>query len=198
MLPGLIRRPWTPASSAAIAYFHWKWMSATTGTVDFAAIGTRASASSQCGTATCTMSTPAATSEAICWRVASTSDVFVVVIDWIETGASPPTATAPTWICRVLRRSVLISTVSVPGRSRPEHVERDQAALRIVHLEEDQPLPGPESGLTGDHGDRLGRGGEKHRLHVRMTVRALVLVHVLGADREVVVLVIDAVVWHEV
>ena len=43
--------------NAAIAYFHWKWMSATTGTVDFAAIATRASASSQCGTATRTMST---------------------------------------------------------------------------------------------------------------------------------------------
>ena len=75
-----------PASSAAIAYFHWKWMSATTGTVDFAAIATSASASSQCGTATRTMSTPAATSDAICCRVALMSAVFVVVIDWIGDG----------------------------------------------------------------------------------------------------------------
>ena len=65
-------------------------MSATTGTVDFAAIATSASASSQCGTATRTMSTPAATSDAICCSVALMSAVFVVVIDWIETGASPP------------------------------------------------------------------------------------------------------------
>ena len=65
MLPGLIRRPWIPASSAAIAYFHWKWMSAITGTVDLAAIASSAFASSQCGTATRTMSTPVATSEAI-------------------------------------------------------------------------------------------------------------------------------------
>ncbi len=86
MFPGLMRSPWIPASNAAIAYFHWKWMSATTGTVDFAAIATSASASSQCGTATRTMSTPAATSEAICCSVALMSAVFVVVIDWIETG----------------------------------------------------------------------------------------------------------------
>ena len=42
------------------------------------------------GTATRTMSTPAATSDAICCSVALMSAVFVVVIDWIETGASPP------------------------------------------------------------------------------------------------------------
>src|ERR671923_235942 len=90
MLPGLIRSPWIPASSAAIAYFHWKWMSATTGTVDLAAIASRAFASSQCGTATRTRSTPAATSEAICCSVALTSEVFVVVIDWTDTRAPPP------------------------------------------------------------------------------------------------------------
>ena len=93
MLPGLMRRPWMPASSAAIAYFHWKWMSATTGTVDLAAMAVSASASSQCGTATRTMSTPAATSEAICCRVALMSAVFVVVIDWTLMGASPPIGT---------------------------------------------------------------------------------------------------------
>ena len=107
MFPGLIRRPWIPASSAAIAYFHWKWMSAMTGTVDFAAIASSALASSQCGTATRTMSTPAATSDAICCNVASMSEVLVVVIDWIEIGASPPTATLPTWSCLVARRGVI-------------------------------------------------------------------------------------------
>ena len=61
-------------------------MSAITGTVDFAAIAVRASASSQCGTATRTMSTPVATSEAICCSVALMSAVFVVVIDWTEIG----------------------------------------------------------------------------------------------------------------
>jgi hypothetical protein len=35
------------------------------------------------------------------------SAVFVVVIDWMETGASPPTATEPSWIWRVFLRSVI-------------------------------------------------------------------------------------------
>ena len=113
MLPGLMRSPWMPASSAAMAYFHWKWMSATTGTVDFAAMATSASASSQCGTATRTMSTPAATNEAICCSVALMSAVFVVVIDWIEMGASPPIFTEPIWIWRVSLRGVGISISSL-------------------------------------------------------------------------------------
>src|SRR6187401_893432 len=144
MLPGLMRKPWMPASSAAIAYFHWKWMSATTGTVDFAATATSASASSQWGTATRTMSTPDATSEAICCSVALMSAVFVVVIDWIETGALPPMATPPMWSWRVARRVIVIAhpvygRAGTPDRSRPEHMERDRAVLRFVHLEEDQP-----------------------------------------------------------
>jgi hypothetical protein len=112
MFPGLIRRPWIPASSAAIAYFHWKWMSATTGTVDLDAIAVSAAASSQCGTATRTMSTPAATNEAICCNVALTSAVFVVVIDCTRIGASPPMVTSPTRTWRVFRRSVSTAPVS--------------------------------------------------------------------------------------
>ena len=50
------------------------------------------------------MSQPVAVSSAICWRVALTSAVSVVVIDWTETGESLPTPTLPTWIWRVLRR----------------------------------------------------------------------------------------------
>jgi hypothetical protein len=64
-----------------MAYFHWKWMSAITGIVACWAISLRASASSQCGTATRTISQPVATRAAICCRVALTSAVFVVVID---------------------------------------------------------------------------------------------------------------------
>src|SRR5919197_1397237 len=160
MLPGLIRNPWIPASSAAIAYFHWKWMSATTGTVDLAAIAVSASASSQWGTATRTMSTPAATNDAICCRVALMSAVFVVVIDWMRMGASPPIVTSPTRTCRVFRRSVSTRPVSQlppeghrsrslleppsPQASAAEHVEHDLPALGLVHLEQDQPLPAAE------------------------------------------------------
>src|SRR6476619_3499703 len=164
MFPGLMRRPCTPASSAAIAYFHWKWMSATTGTVDLAAIATRASASSQCGTATRTLS-----------------------------GASPPIAMRPSWIRRDFLRSTM-PTVSLSVRSGTEHVERDGPVLRLIHLEEDQPLPAAEPRLPGDHGDRVRRRRQEHRLDVRVAVLALVFVHVLGPHLEVVVGVIDAVV----
>ena len=95
-------------------------MSATTGTVDLAAIALSASASSQCGTATRTMSTPVATSDAICCSVALMSDVFVVVIDWTLMGASPPIGTPPSVICagRPSRRGHRHPVVS-----EPEHVE---------------------------------------------------------------------------
>src|SRR5262245_60570440 len=160
MLPGLIRRPWIPASSAAIAYFHWKWMSATTGTVDLAAIASSAFASSQCGTATRTMSTPVATSDAICCSVALMSEVFVVVIDWTDTGASPPTATLPTCSCRLVRRGFIGNSLSAA-----HHLEGDRALLRLVELEEHQPLPGPERGFAADHRDRVRGRREEHRLH---------------------------------
>jgi hypothetical protein len=43
------------------------------------------------------------------------SAVFVVVIDWIEIGASPPTATPPTWSWREERRGIITTSVSTPG-----------------------------------------------------------------------------------
>jgi hypothetical protein len=79
-------------------------MSAMTGICDFLAIGASASASSWDGTATRTIWQPAAVSSAICWRVALTSEVSVVVIDCTETGAPPPTGTGPTMIWRDARR----------------------------------------------------------------------------------------------
>ncbi len=104
MLPGLTRTAAQPASIAAKTYLGWKWMSAITGIFDLRAMAGRASASSWEGQATRTIWQPEAVSSAICWRVASTSAVRVVVMDCTETGASPPTATEPTWICRDGRR----------------------------------------------------------------------------------------------
>ena len=104
MLPGLTRTAAQPASIAAKTYFGWKWMSAMTGICECCAISGSASASSCDGQATRTMSQPVAVSSAICWRVALTSEVSVVVIDWTEIGESLPTPTLPTWIWRVLRR----------------------------------------------------------------------------------------------
>src|SRR5215510_11279587 len=86
-------------------------MSAITGICDLRAICGRASASSWLGTATRTIWQPVAVSSAICCSVASTLAVRVVVIDWTETGAPPPTGTAclpfPTMICRDLRRGAM-------------------------------------------------------------------------------------------
>ena len=61
-----------------------------------------ASASSVFGTATRTISQPAEARAAICAVVASTSCVFVSVIDWTTTGAPPPIFTPPTLIWRSL------------------------------------------------------------------------------------------------
>src|SRR6185295_13982150 len=87
-------------------YFGWKWMSAITGICDLRAIAGNASTSSCVGHATRTIWHPDAVSSAICCNVAPTSDVRVVVIDCTETGASPPTATEPTWILRDTRRGL--------------------------------------------------------------------------------------------
>ena len=57
-----------------------------TGICECCAISGSASASSWLGQATRTMSQPVAVSSAICWSVALTSEVSVVVIDWTEIG----------------------------------------------------------------------------------------------------------------
>ena len=90
MLPGLMRTAATPASIAFSASEALKWMSAITGIGERRTIFGSASASSVFGTATRTISQPAEASAAICAVVASTSCVFVSVIDWTTTGAPPP------------------------------------------------------------------------------------------------------------
>src|SRR3954454_19736185 len=83
-------------------------MSAMTGIWECRTISARASASSWLGQATRTIWQPDAVSSAICWRVALTSAVSVVVIDCTLIGAPPPTFTPPTSICRVGRRSATV------------------------------------------------------------------------------------------
>src|SRR3712207_1693860 len=132
MLPGFTRTAAQPASIAANTYFGWKWMSAITGICDFFAIAGSASTSSADGTATRTIWQPDAVSSAICCRVAFTSAVTVVVIDWTLTGAPPPTGTEPTMSCRVRRRgasggggtagiprltAVMVGTPRITGRT---------------------------------------------------------------------------------
>src|SRR3990170_1460273 len=100
------------------------------------------------------MSTPAATSDAICCSVASMSAVFVVVIDWTRTGASPPIVTSPTRTCRVFLRSASMRPIVPASGLLAEDVEHDLAVLRLVHLEQDQPLPPSEHRLAGRYRDR--------------------------------------------
>lgn len=63
-------------------------------------------------------------SSAICCSVTSTSAVRVVVMDWTETGASPPTGTRPTMTWRDTRRGKgasgtwRSSVVTVGGQAR--------------------------------------------------------------------------------
>src|SRR5689334_19067938 len=114
MLPGLTRTAAQPASIAANTYFGWKWMSAITGICDLRAIAGSASTSSCDGTATRTIWQPDAVSSAICWSVALTSAVSVVVIDCTDTGAPPPTGTEPTMICRLCRRAASGGGASAP------------------------------------------------------------------------------------
>ncbi len=75
-----------------------KWMSAITGSGEPATIAGSASASARPGTATLASSQPASASRPIWASVAAASDVSVVAIDWITTGAPPPIATPPTEI----------------------------------------------------------------------------------------------------
>src|SRR5215470_2626813 len=113
-------------------------MSAITGIWDLRTTIGNASASSWLGTATRTIWQPEAVSSAICCNVASTSAVTVVVIDWTDTGAPPPTRTPPTLSWRVVRRGANTAggaegmprdtaMISGPGGSRVDlgpHTER--------------------------------------------------------------------------
>src|SRR5262249_31122716 len=101
MLPGVMRTAATPDSIAFSASEALKWMSAITGIGESRTIRLSASASSVFGTAQRTTSQPADASSAICATVASTSCVFVSVIDWTTTGAPPPIVTPPTEIWRI-------------------------------------------------------------------------------------------------
>src|SRR5450759_4137150 len=142
MFPGLTRTAAQPASIAANTYRGWKWMSAITGICDLAAIAGRAATSSVSGTATRTIWQPAAVSSAICCRVALTSAVFVVHIDWTETGASPPTGTEPTVIRRDGRRSASRATrdAAIPNSLSSELVGNgvDDVGVEQQHRQADE------------------------------------------------------------
>src|SRR6266508_25817 len=127
MLPGLIRTAATPPSIAFSASDALKWMSAITGIGERRTIRGRASASAVFGTATRTTSQPAEASAAIWAVVASTSCVFVRVMDCTTTGALPPIATPPTLIWRWLAISggSLASAQPADVVREPDEEEQD-------------------------------------------------------------------------
>src|SRR3954453_454311 len=129
MLPGLMRTAATPASIAFSARLALKWMSAITGSGENRTIRGSASASSSFGTATRTISQPADASAAICAVVASTSCVFVSVMDWTTTGAPPPIVTPPTemWRSEAIPSPSLASAEPVDVVRQPdEHQHQEQ------------------------------------------------------------------------
>ena len=81
-------------------------MSATTGTFAARVISRIAAVEATSGQETRMMSTPTSSQRRIWSIVAFASEVGVLVMVWTVTGASPPTATLPTMICRDLRRTI--------------------------------------------------------------------------------------------
>src|SRR3982751_5356114 len=81
-------------------------MSATIGTRTERTISLSAAVASAVGQDTRSMLAPASSQRRIWSIVAFASSVGVFVMVWTLIGASPPTGTEPTMICRDLRRSI--------------------------------------------------------------------------------------------
>src|SRR5947208_923447 len=85
-------------------------MSATIGTFAARTISFSAAVASAVGQDTRTMSAPASSQRRIWSIVAFASSVGVLVMVWTLIGASPPTGTEPTMICRDVRRIMRLHT----------------------------------------------------------------------------------------
>src|SRR5262249_17462465 len=106
------------------------------------------------------MSHPDAVSSAICCSVVLTSAVSVVVIDWTEIGASPPTATEPTLICRELRRG---ASTGGGMEGMPSETEVTAPSLAAeVHRLDDVGVDNEQRDDDQHRGD-----GIHHRQHLR-------------------------------
>src|SRR5438270_13923649 len=81
-------------------------MSATIGTLAARTISFNAAVASAVGQETRMISAPASSQRRIWLIVALAFSVGVLVMVWTLIGASPPTGTEPTMICRDLRRSI--------------------------------------------------------------------------------------------
>jgi hypothetical protein len=141
-------------------------MSATIGTDEALTMAPRAAVDSSSGQETRTISAPAAAAASTWAMVAAASLVKVLVMVCTEIGASPPTSTLPTLICRLLRRWIsrygrtLMARTSVcEANSAP-----DIARLRVPQ----KPRPfrrackqccrAPRSGRRTAAGNHTGKG----------------------------------------
>src|SRR4051794_40896186 len=77
------------------------------------------------------------------------SDVRVVVIDCTDTGAPPPTATGPTWICRETRRSAI-------GRTGTSGTPKETAVMTSALAFREGLTGGAQRLLEGGHGRQDG------------------------------------------
>src|ERR1700761_1172549 len=130
-------------------------MSATIGTGDALTIAPSAAVDSSSGQETRTISAPAAAAAWTCSMVAAALLVKVLVMVCTEIGASPPTSTLPTLICRLLRR--WISRYGRTLMARTSVCEAD-SALDIARLPAPQkPRPPGEDDKQGCRARRAGR-----------------------------------------
>src|ERR671919_378972 len=88
--------------------------------------------------------------------VALTSSVLVVVIDWIEIGAFPPTATDPTLTCLVLRRS-FIANQSMAAVPLVEALEGNADWARQIQVEDCEEQQHEERDHCRGHWDQLAQ-----------------------------------------
>src|SRR5205085_9446563 len=113
-------------------------MSATIGTLAARTISLSAVVASAVGQDTRMMSAPASSQRRIWSIVAMASSVGVLVIVWTLIGASPPTGTEPTMICRDVRRSIsrqgrMDMAAHISGRLGRANRQRDgRDSYRIV------------------------------------------------------------------
>src|SRR5256885_5414032 len=118
-------------------------MSAITGIGDSATIVFSASTSTSRGTATRTRSEPASATSRICFMVAGTFAVSVLVIVCTTTGAPPPTGTSLTQIWRL---------EATPQGYRGHESAPRPARERIAHRRRGLPL----------HGHHMPTGDARH------------------------------------
>src|SRR4029079_1338401 len=135
-------------------------MSATIGTLAARTISFSAAVDAAVGQDTRMISAPASSQRRIWSIVALASSVGVLVMVGTLIGASPPTGTEPTMICRDLRRSISrqgrMEDMLPLGRRYKRFIDKGKAVCLIQWA-----LSRPRPWCNGRVGDSLGAGNVK-------------------------------------